>query len=179
MARTNFSRSSFRPVQRAQKRKSTWLFVGLSQSILPSVGSAAVVASLNAAALALRPFTVVRSRLYAHIDSDQQAAGENYTGAVGIAVVSDQALAIGITAVPTPVTDAGSDLWFLHQWMIGALTFSSAVGLDANAGVGMNIDSKAMRKVDVGQDLIVVVERGDILGGAAITVAGRILVKLH
>jgi len=39
------------------------------------------------------------------VRSDQFVATEGYEIAIGMAVVSDQALAIGVTAVPTPFTD--------------------------------------------------------------------------
>ena len=49
------------------------------------------------------------------VESDQSAATELFIGNLGLAVVSDQATAVGVTAVPTPATDRGSDLWFLIE----------------------------------------------------------------
>jgi len=133
--------------------------------------------SLNAAALALRPFTIVRVRGYLHIRSDQAAAPETYGVGMGFAIVSDQAAAIGVTAVPTPVTDKASDLWFLYESMFGATIGDVFAGNMANRGEGKEIDSKAMRKVDVGQDFVSVYENE--INGVVATFTGRMLVKLH
>ena len=73
-----------------------------------------ILGSLNATALALRPFTIVRQHYFLMLRSDQAAAAERQFGAFGCVVVSDQAEAVGVTAIPTPITDAGSDLWMLH-----------------------------------------------------------------
>jgi hypothetical protein len=50
------------------------------------------------------------------ISSDQFAQSESQIGAIGLAVVTDQAVGIGVTAVPTPITDLSSDSWFLHRF---------------------------------------------------------------
>ncbi len=42
-----------------------------------------------------------------------------------------------------------------------------------------SIDSKAMRKVEVGQDIIVALETASAGGGAISFVGGRILIKTH
>ena len=41
------------------------------------------------------------------------------------------------------------------------------------------IDSKAMRKVDIGQDIALVVEAGIGGNGCVVETVGRMLVKLH
>jgi len=46
-------------------------------------------------------------------------------------------------------------------------------------GLGRVVDSKAMRKVEDGQDLIRVVETSSISLGVAIVYSGRALIKLH
>ena len=56
---------------------------------------------LSAIGLALRPFTLIRVRGIFTIASDQSAATETQVGALGVAVVSEQAASIGVTAVPT------------------------------------------------------------------------------
>ncbi len=132
--------------------------------------------SLNAAALALRPFTVVRTHFDLYIISDQDAADEDQMGAFGIAVVSDQAVAVGVTAVPTPVTDMGSDLWFVHQIVLSAV---KVAGTDlAFKGEKYSVDSKAMRKCSIGQDIVVVSEFDASGAGFRLLMGGRMLVKI-
>ncbi len=160
------------------RRQSTWFTFSAGHTTLAGAGTSVLIASLNAAALALRPFTIVRTHLELIIASDQTGAAERQAAAFGLAVVSDQASAVGVSAVPTPSTEADSDLWFAHQWMFNEFLFISGVGVDPNAGRRYTIDSKAMRKVDQGSDMVFVVENV-LAGGSVVGSAGRILVKLH
>ncbi len=172
MARRDFRRGA---VAIRRSRETTWFQFLPNDFTTASAGTAVLAFSLNAAALALRPFTIVRSRFEIFLRSDQAAAIESQRVGVGIAVVSDQAVAIGVTAVPTPVTDMGSNLWLLHK-----LVYADESNLTDRTrnGTGVSIDSKAMRKVEVGQDIIVVVESSPSVGGGAITtIGGRLLIK--
>ena len=174
MARRHFSGA-----RGGQRRSTSWL------EIVPSIttmvaGGGVITHSLDATELAKRPFTVVRSHLIVHITSDQLGADELQFGAVGICVVSDQAEAVGVTAVPTPVTDAGSDLWLMHQYVAAEFAFVSGVGFDAAGGYTYLIDSKSMRKVNDDQDVLIVIELATgISNGFNITIAGRVLIKEH
>jgi len=161
-----------------EKRQTLWLFSSVVQQSLD--GNAALVGVLNAAALALRPFTVVRTHLEVYQTTDQIAASEDQIGGVGMCVVNDSATATGVGAVPTPLSELGSDLWFLHSLMISEFVFLSAIGvLGSDTGVHKSIDSKAMRKVNNDQDVALVVEGSTTGAGMVITTIGRILVKLH
>jgi len=168
-----------RHVQRGRgpKRLSSWFQFQPIVATLTAVGGT-VLYTLNAAALALRPFTIVRTRFKYMVISDQAAAIENQVGAVGMAVVSDQASAVGVTAVPTPITDMASDLWFQHEIFMG--NYSSLTDRSFGAPGPREIDSKAMRKVDIGQDIVVVSEFDSTTsGGFQIFIAGRMLVKVN
>jgi hypothetical protein len=97
-------------------------------------------------------------------------------------VVSDQATAIGVTAVPTPVTDDGSDLFFVYERLVNDITLSSSGAGTGNfliAGRERIVDSKAMRKVEDGSDLILTTEGGPNNDGFVLTSYMRVLVKLH
>ena len=139
-----------------------------------------ILASLTAAELAMRPFTVVRSRILVGVTSDQAAVSENQVAGFGIAVVSDQANAIGVTAVPTPITDQGSDLFYSWTPLLASFAFITGAGFDAQFQTNYVVDSKAMRKVNEGQDMVQVVEGEFVLGsGTTITTMGLQLIKLH
>ena len=120
MARVNRSRvhrSNFAgPV-----RETAWIAGAYAVNIIATATTATLVTSLNAAALAIRPFTVVRTRGLIGLRSDQAAASEEQAIGYGKAVVSDQAVAIGITAVPTPVTDSGSDYFHVYESLFNNL----------------------------------------------------------
>ena len=162
----------------SQKRLTSWFQFQPVRTVLTASGGT-LIFSLNAPALALRPFTVVRSRFELWIQSDQEAVSENQCAAVGMAVVSDQAVAVGVSAIPTPITDMGSDLWFVHQILNSKVTIITAVGAFSE-GQGYSVDSKAMRKVDIGQDLVVVAELSSATSsGFDINIGGRMLVKVN
>ncbi len=160
------------------RRESLWIGGLEARTTIAGASGAVLLSSLNAAALALRPFTVVRTRGAMYLQSDQTGANEFQAVAYGRAVVSDQASAIGITAVPTPVTDDGSDLWYMYEWLFNDFTFVSGVGF-GQAGRFKEIDSRAMRKVEDGQDMVSVVESGANTFGLAVHTFTRTLVKLH
>jgi len=165
-------------IVRSTRRETVWLQFAQTRTAV-DVSTAVLVFTLNAAALALRPFTIIRTRFELLMSSDQIAATENQNAAFGAAIVSDQAAAIGVTAVPTPVTDLGSDLWFVIQQMNQRIVFGDATGFDSRAGERYEVDSKAMRRCDVGQDMAVVLEASSISAGTTIVIGGRMLAKLH
>jgi len=141
--------------------------------------AAVLIASLSAAADAKRPFTIIRSYLHVHLRSDQLSADEFQQVAVGMCVVTDQASAIGVTAVPTPSTDADSDMWYLHRWMTSDFAFITGAGFDAASGISADIDSKAARKVNDDQDVLLVAETSALSEGIQLVTAGRFLIKEH
>ena len=167
-------------VSRGPRRKTLWLDFAQVFMDRFSVGSATAVlqSSLNAAALALRPFTIVRTRGLLWVDFDQSVNTEQPFGALGFAVVSDQASAIGVTAVPIPITDAGSSLFF--SWT----PWSTGIRIGSNASIAYPpaaqvFDSKAMRKVEVGEDLIVTFENGSAADGMVGLWMARVLIKTN
>ncbi len=160
------------------RRESLWFAGFPAITAMGAASTAVLVGSLNAAALALRPFTIVRTRGTLFMQSDQQIASEDQDVAFGQAVVSDQAVAIGITAIPTPSTDDGSDLWFVYERLFNSLVFATAAAFD-RIGVERVVDSRAQRKVQDGEDMIIVAETSSISSGAALFNYTRVLIKLH
>ncbi len=165
---------------RVARRETLWIAAVDNGQFSTLLSNAAVFfSSLNVAALALRPFTVVRVRGLLTVKSDQIANIEQGNIAAGIAVVSDQAVAVGVTAMPTPVTESGSDLWMFHQFLTFGFVISSAVGIAAPGITQMVIDNKAMRKVAEGEDLVTLVENESTTAGCQFKLSTRVLIKLH
>ncbi len=160
---------------RGARRQTLWMTLPVSELTM-TAGGGTIVGLLNAAALALRPFTVVRSIFEVNIRSDQAGAIERQVVGFGACVVSDQAAAIGVTAVPTPLTDLASDLWYLHGVLIGD---ESNLTDRTRGGMSRTIESRAMRKVEDGQDIAIVAEMSTVGGGVTMISAGRFLVKTH
>jgi len=79
-----------------------------------SLGAATV--ALDSVFTTTSPVTVARVRGLLTVMSDQVAATERPFGAVGLCIVSDEAAAVGVTAIPRPYGDAESDFWFTHEF---------------------------------------------------------------
>ncbi len=156
-------------------RQPTWIGAGLTATTVSS-GATVIVGVLNAAALALRPFTVVRTRISMLYESDQAAVSERPQGAFGAVVVQDQASAAGAASVPGPISEADAD-WFIYQGLISSFIFLDSTSI-LNDGNLYEVDSKAMRKVGTNEDVVLMVENRASLG-SVITLEGRMLVKLH
>ncbi len=157
-----------------ERRLTRWLAAIPTENTLAAASTPVLVSVLNAAALALRPFTVIRTRGVFGVRSDQEAANEDFSASLACAVVSEEASAIGVTAIPTPETDRDSDLFYVFESLAGFL--DTGTGSDNQ---WMQFDSKAMRKVNSGQDLVTVIETSTISSGAIVHVSFRFLIKLH
>ena len=166
-------------VRKGPRRSTLWIDIVEVNTTLASSNLVAFINSAGAGLLAIRPFTVVRTRGILAFRSDQTGASESFNAALGYAIVSDQASAIGATAIPTPYTDLGSDLFFVHQFMSGRFEFVTGIGFHPQAMATIEYDSKAMRKVNDDQDIAVVLETSSIGSGINIYHAARMLIKLH
>ena len=161
-------------------RETLWADLAEASTTLPGANSGAITNVTGAALLAIRPWTVVRTRGLWHVESDQSAASETYSVAFGACVVSDQAVGVGVTAVPTPSIDAASDLWLLYERIMGTFEFGDATGFQTAGGVQREFDSRAMRKVEEGTQLIFVIENGAVTAAGCIArTFARVLIKLH
>ncbi len=105
-------RGSSLVVSPGARRETLWLgktFVTGTTGTALAAGSFVIDASFNAGALALAPFTIVRTIGEISVMSDQIAAFEVPQGAMGMQIVTDKALALGATAIEDPVTEVSSD----------------------------------------------------------------------
>ena len=168
------ARSRSRFVRPAPKTK-VWIGVDLGNTVIVA-NATTLLGILNAAALALRPFTVLRTRLLIKYELDQQAVNEDSWGAFGLIVVSEEAAAIGATAVPGPVSSPDGD-WGVYQPTAFQFHFADASGIWTSQDT-YDVDSKAMRKVGANKTLAFMHEE-DGNKGANIIVFGRMLIQLH
>jgi len=168
-------RSNF--VRAKSDRQFHWIGI-LVQEVAVAANSAVLIGVYNAAALALRPFTIVRERWQVQWNSDQAAVSELPHGAVGATIVSDEALTAGVASIPDPMTN-GDAAWHVFQPLIVQLRFLSAIAFQADAGHQYEVDSKAMRKVGSNDGIAIVASNAHATHGAEITLLGRQLVKLH
>ena len=122
--------------------------------------------------------TIIRTRGILWIRSDQTAAEEEPFGALGFSVVSEQARVAGVAAVPSPITDEQSDLFFVHQFWQSGVSIGSEVAF-TNLWTAYPFDSKAMRKVADGDAIVVVMENAHAVDAANYILKFRMLFKLH
>ncbi len=165
-----------RPRVVRSQRSNIWFDFNLGEFAL-AASSLTLLGSLSAATLLLALFTIIRSRLLITYSSDQEVADETPFGAFGMIVVNAKAAALGITGVPTPVTNSNDD-FYVWQAVARNYQFVSATGSPGPVEHQYTIDSKAMRKVDAGDDVAAVFEQQATVG-AVLTVQGRALVKMH
>ncbi len=127
------------------QRISTW--VGFTASAQTVAGMTAVLLGVaNAALLALRPFTIVRTRGVFFVESDQAATTERSHGVFGAVVVEEEAADAGVASLPTPGTEIDAP-FFLYEPYIHSFRFFDATGTNDPSGTTITFDSKAMRKV--------------------------------
>ena len=103
--------------------------------------------------------TIRRTVGHLSISSDQEAALETPIAAVGMIVVSDAAAAIGVTAIPGPLTDESDDGWFV--WQSAVITQGANTSRESRV---FPFDSRGMRRVEQGFQIAVVLETGATFG---------------
>ncbi len=160
-------------------RETRWVAIAETDTTLAAASTAVLFTGFGATVLALRPFTIVRMRGILGIRTDQVVASELQHAALSLAVVSDQALAIGVTAVPTPSADRASDAFMLYEEIASFFTFASNIGIQTQGMTLKEFGSKAMRKVEQGFDAAMCVETSVNSAGCIVSKAGRMLIKLH
>ncbi len=109
------------------------------------------------------------------VSSDQQGASEDQQGALGMAVVSDAALAVGATALPGPVTDISDDLWFTHVPFLQRFVFVSAIGVYPRFVTRYQFDFKSKRIVESGSSIAIMLESTSLSEGFIAVVVMRVL----
>ncbi len=139
------------------KRQLQWVG-SADQGYVAIAAGATVIQQSNAT---LVGSTIVRTRGGFSILPDTFEVDKNIIGAIGIGLVSDQAFAAGAASVPGPWTDQDWSGWlywspFQYHWDVTTDIGRLVVGV-AGAGAEV-IDSKAMRKVQANETVIVVVE---------------------
>ena len=182
---------SFRtnPVRRqTERRKTDWIggiSTGLTVPFTISAATSAIVASVDtrvASAGADAPWTITRIRGILQIRPLGNASGSDPFGAFGVCIVNGEAFDAGIASIITPWTESFDDRWMYHTYWACNQT-NGNLGTDSFWGfaMGMNveIDSKAMRKMETGDVLVWVIENASAADAAQFITNSRTLVKLH
>jgi len=99
---------------------------------------------------------------------------ENQLGAWGGMVVTDIAAAAGAASLPGPITEANDDGWFMWEGFTQE-SISNTGGLPAFV---YEFDSKAMRRVEEGSQIVFMVENASATFGLSFSAAISVLTSL-
>ena len=126
-------------------------------------GASASGSSLWSASVtpAVEGLTLIRTRgIFSVTQATAGVALDGFFGAIGIQMITAEAAAIGITAIPTPLDDENWDGWLFHQYFdVRSATATFADGVNSGGVFArIEIDSKAMRKFPGGSVLVGVTE---------------------
>ena len=125
--------------------------------------------------------TIIRSRGIIYVAPAAITGSLELQGAFGIAVVSNQALAAGAASIPGPWTEASWDGWLAWvPWAfrvdIGAGQATGPTLVGENIGTTYQLDSKAMRKVELNESIVIMAESQ--VSAVNVTTPFRMLFKL-
>ena len=101
--------------------------------------------------------TMVRTRGMVTIRPETSAADLEIVGAIGVALVSNEAFLAGIASIPEPFTDAEWGGWLLWRSFNYFVDFSDATGV-GYPNWSFEIDGKAMRKIAPNDTMVTIVE---------------------
>ena len=75
-------------------------------------------------------------------------ANDGFQGAFGVGLFGNEAVTVGVTALPDPVDDIGDERWLYHTFFSvrSGTTTAADVGQHLMATFRRTVDSKAMRK---------------------------------
>ena len=120
------------------------------------------------------PFTVLRlvgEVVFTPNDSGI-VAGDVCAIAVGVGIVSSDAITAGAASMPDPAGEADYPwLWWYQAHLMFPQATASLQGL-ASVSARVAIESKAMRKVGPGQGVVMVAEYADVAGTPPCNVIG-------
>jgi len=149
---------------RAPRRRKGWEEGpgGVALTTVAATGSAFLGTVANPAQDGL---TLIRTRgRFAAFIGNATSVGDGYQGAFAIGITQAAATAVGITAVPTPITEQDWDGWIFWQAFGVHSQVDKTVSLAPGAAgaIDFEVDSKAMRKLDLLDSIYAVVEITEI-----------------
>ena len=118
--------------------------------------------------------TLMRSRGEVQASIDGPVDGDAVVASVGLIVVTEEQLAVGVTAVPNPADDLDAE-WIWHGFILLQAQAGTAVGASLNVGQvagRLSVDSKAMRRMKQGQSVVFVGDNNALAGSPAIDIMG-------
>jgi len=139
------------------KRQTTWIGPADQAPVAVAANTKVIISSFDPFAQGFAKPTVVRTRGACEVQPQVDGVSITIIGAIGMAVVTDVALAVGVGSLPGPITDAGWDGWYVWRSFGYRMSVTSDIGRLINS-FSFEVDSKAMRKVSDQESLVTIVE---------------------
>ncbi len=157
MAR-KFSNTRFRTD--SKRRKSTWVGPANQNTVAVATGASVIIGSFTPSTTvpSMNEPTVIRTRGECVVKPQAITATVSVSGAFGVGIVTDQAFVAGAGSIPRPFDDAGWDGWFMWQSFSFENTVIDATGFQSMIGRQYQVDSKAMRKIQAGETMVLMAE---------------------
>ncbi len=171
------ARSRGRSLQRrvGARPNRAWSIAFSSAFITVPANSLTLISSFVPANIGI-DLTFLRTVGQLTIMSDQTGASEEQIGAFGMILVTDSAFAIGVTAMPDPVTDGNDDGWFVYQ----GFSQQSALVTAGRGSFSYTIDSKAKRIMGgVGKTLVLMISNAHATQGLQFALQIRFLTQIR
>ena len=158
------------------KRKTAWGVGPVTTAGGQAITASAKILGAQGSVAQTDGLTLVRTRGELVLAlSAATATFDGFTGAFGIGLVSAQAFAIGLTAIPGPLAEEDWDGWLVHRYF-HLVAFGPIVAANVSlepgqvhattAALRFEIDSKAMRKFQENMVLVAMLET--VVAGTAV-----------
>ncbi len=160
---------------RSPRRKTVWIGTANTVTLGIAAGASVIHSSFAPDALSMLAPTVARVRGLFRVFPQVWTADLSYSGAFGLAIVSDEAFVAGAASIPRPHDDDDWGGWIVHGYYNGHVE-ASAVNAGSLVFEPYVVDSKAMRKVELNETLVWMVEAQS--GAVTIQLQARVLMML-
>ncbi len=169
-----------RTFSRGPRRATEWGFLLASAPIVVPANTFLLAGSISQALFGdSQPLTLIRSRGVALVSSDTTAASETQHCFMGVAIVKEAARVAGAASLPDPFANGDDGVWQTWRAMPNKFTRGDTTGFAAFAGTSYEIDSKAQRKIETGESLVLMLTNAHATEGLSVIINMRFLFKLH
>ena len=114
-------------------------------------------AQMGTSLLDVEPVTLLRIRGNLLVKGTPNAVADDDVVGLGFIVATDNAVAAGGASLPGPILNPDAP-WIWHQYVPLSAGSAGLLGDDIGSVVRVDVDSKAMRKLGISEQLVLVAE---------------------
>ncbi len=169
-----------RSFRQGPRRATSWI-ASTDQAVIIGIGGGNVLLNQSitgAQTDGLGPFTITRTIGSLWARSDQVIAAEEALLGIGMSVVTEQARAAGAGSIPAPFRDEDEEQFFVYAIALASMQVAGTPGnFSGDSWARVDFDSRAQRKVQPGEAIVVVVENASTAFAVDFFVKFRMLIK--